>query len=124
MDISNGEMADLVRRILPKERLAGSAIYWYKRLIPQGAPVRAGRETYTMPFDGTLVFIDLAPNANWAHPCVYILVNVATLATQVIDSSFPPDFGPTGDDQGVVLQAGPEPPHDRHRKAADSHTDN
>lgn len=24
--------------------------------------------------DATLVFLDLAPEANWAHPCVYLLV--------------------------------------------------
>lgn len=117
MDISNGEMADLVRRVLPAERLERSAIYWHKRVIPKDAPVRVGPQTFTMPFDGTFVFIDLAPGANWAHPCVYILVNSNLLATQVIDSSFPPAFGPTDDDQVVVLQTGPEPLHNRHRRA-------
>jgi hypothetical protein len=119
MDISNGEMADLVGRVLSAEQLERSAIYWHKRVIPKDAPVRAGPQTFMMPFDGTLVFIDLAPGANWAHPCVYILVNINTLATQVIDSSFPPAFGPSDDDPVVVLQTGPEPLHNRHRRAAD-----
>lgn len=113
MDISTGEMADLVRRILPKVQLEGSAIYWYKRVVPKGDPLRVGRQTFTMPFDGCLVFVDLAPGANWAHPCVYLLVGIDTLATQIIHSSFPPAARLVGDDP-VVLQPAPERPNDHH----------
>jgi hypothetical protein len=43
-----------------------------------------------MPFDGTAVFVDLAPGANWAHPCLFVLVDAATLAASVVEASLPP----------------------------------
>jgi hypothetical protein len=119
MDFSKGEMADLVRRVLPKAQLEGSAIYWYKRAIPKGESLRTGRRTLTMPFDGYVVFVDLAPGANWAHPCVYILVGIDSLTTQVVDSFFPPSTAQVGDDP-VVLQPAAERPEQHHGRLTDS----
>ncbi len=119
MDVSRSEMVDVVRRVLPMVQFERSAIYWYKRVIPKGEPLRAGPQTFTMPFDGYLVFVDLAPGANWAHPCNFVLVGIDALSTQVIDSSFPPAACLAGDDP-IVLQPAPKPRNDHRGRASDS----
>ena len=43
-----------------------------------------------MPFDGFLLFVDLSPLLNWAHPCKYLLVGQEGQDVEVVRASFPP----------------------------------
>ena len=90
MDIGERDMLELLRRVLTPEQIERSIIYWDRTTLAAGARITAGMATIAMPFAGTMVFVDLAPRANWAHPCLYVLVDYETLATQVVPGSFPP----------------------------------
>lgn len=113
MDIRDREILELVRRTLTPEQTERSLVYWDKRVRPAGARIQLGPETFPMPFEGTIVFVDLAPRANWAHPCLYILVETRTLATKVLEASLPPNMDESPETLIILLRYGQKPPHDR-----------
>ncbi len=65
-----------------------------------------------MPFDGMMVFVDLAPRANWAHPCLYLLVDGQSLSARVIPASIPPDIDQSDESYIMILDHGQVPPNE------------
>jgi hypothetical protein len=90
-----------------------SIIYWNARSLREGEEMIAGPQTLKMPFEGTVVFVDLSPRANWAHPCLFLFISRGTLQTRVVESSFPPLMDRLGDRWIVLLRFG-ENPTDEH----------
>jgi hypothetical protein len=90
MTVGKSEILDIVRTALSSGRLKASSVYWYKKELRAGDTAVSIPGMRAMPFDGTLVFVDLAPNANWAHPCLYLLIESKTLAVKVVEASLPP----------------------------------
>jgi len=119
MVISNDEILNLVLGKLSQEQIKQSFIYWDRRARPRGDPIKIGPQTFEMPFDGTMVFVDFAPRANWAHPCLYVFVNVETNYTQILEASFPPNIDPTDKSYIIILRFGKQPPHERYFSAFD-----
>lgn len=119
MDISNNEIRELVRGMLTPDQIERSFIFWYKKVFHKGERVDAGMPPLVMPFEGTLIFVDLAPRSNWAHPCLYILVENNTLSTKVLEGSLPPGFDQYDDNYIILLRYGHIPSNERHFNAYD-----
>lgn len=101
--------------------LGRAMVVWDHRLIDKGESFDIHHEKITMPFRGSLVFIDLKPRANWAHPCLYVLLPEnytdylkvgEKISQHPIKASFPPswywrqELPETAD---VIMKYGKEP---------------
>jgi hypothetical protein len=120
MTPTNSDMVNIISSSLSPEQLQCSFIYWHKKTIRRGEDVRLGLQTIVMPFEGTMVFVDLAPRSNWAHPCLYLLVDAITQEVKVTDASFPPAIDHSDLDYVIILRLGHEPLHERYFNAFDT----
>ncbi len=75
---------------IPAEQLRGAVLYLDRRALAPGEAVPTGRATLTADRPAALAFLDLAPEANWGHPCRYLLIDLATGAVQPADATHPP----------------------------------
>jgi len=114
MEMSKKTVLEIVRNTLSPEQIERSFIYWDRRSLKKGEQIKAGPQTITIPFDGTMIFVDLAPRFNWAHPCLYLLVNERDLRTEVAKASFPPYSNEFPETFIIILRYGEEPPHERY----------
>lgn len=80
----------MIRAHLTPDQIREAVIYRDLKTISAGERVVVGSQAHIMPFDGILLFADLAPQFNWAHPCLFILVQDGGPATKLIKASFPP----------------------------------
>lgn len=113
MDVGKNTVLDIIYKTLNPKQIESSIIYWDKRIIEKGNKIRVGLKEISMPFNGMTIFVDLAPKLNWAHPCLYLLVNVENLYTNVIEASFPPYLGEFPATSVIVLRYGKKPINDR-----------
>lgn len=95
--------------VLDSSQIKRSFVYWNARTLKEGEEITAGPQTLKMPFEGTVVFVDLSPRANWAHPCLYLFIGYGTPQTRVVKSSFPPPMDRPGDKWIVILRFGKNP---------------
>jgi hypothetical protein len=114
MKIDKTRVLEVIRSTLSAEQLKGSLVFWDTRVHEEGEELGIGSQTLTMPFAGTLVFVDLAPAYNWAHPCLYIFIDRITEKTQVMKESFPPFMGTPDENYVILLRYGEIPPHERY----------
>jgi hypothetical protein len=119
MDLDKKTVLAIVRNILSPAQLKGSLIFWDKRIHEKGEGIRLGLGTTPMPFRGTMVFVDLAPKSNWAHPCQYVLIDSISHDTRVISASFPPAPDAADEQYIIILRYGKAPPHERYFSAFD-----
>jgi hypothetical protein len=84
------EIARLAIAAIPAEQLRGAVLYLDRRTIAPGEAVPTGRDTLTADRPAALAFLDLAPAANWGHPCRYLLIDLATGAVRAADATHPP----------------------------------
>lgn len=119
MKLSKEQLLKLVRAEIDPVDIERSCIYWDQSILRQGQPVRMGPQKVPMPFDGTVVFIDLAPQANWAHPCCYLLVAEDGTRTELVEASFPPYSGAFPASYTIILRYGKQPPHERYFQVFD-----
>jgi hypothetical protein len=108
VEFTEPDIADVARSSLTDEELQSAVVYWYSPLVregeqPIGLPV-------AMPFTGAVVFVDLFPVKNWAHPCRYLLVEPVTRRVTVVPASLPPTIDTTDERFVVVLRHGEPPP--------------
>ena len=114
MEPDKNTVLKIIRGILTPAQLKGSFIFWEKRVHEEGEEVRTGLQTITMPFKGTMVFVDLAPRSNWAHPCIYIFINCVTHDSQIIKASFPPAIDEADEKYIIILRFDKTPLHERY----------
>lgn len=103
MELSNSQIIETINNCLGPEEISSSIIYWYKKILRQGEDVKIGRQVTIMPFEGTMIFVDLTPHANWGHPCFYIFIDVHAVNTRIIGGSLPPDID-RSDESYVMIQ--------------------
>lgn len=120
MKPTNNDMVNIISSSLSPEQIQCSFIYWHKKIIRQGEDVRLGVHTIAMPYEGTMVFVDLAPRSNWAHPCLYLLVDAMTEEVTVIEASLPPAIDHSDLDYVIILRLGHEPQHERYFSVFDT----
>ncbi len=117
--IGKSAILGIVHKTLSPDQLKASFVYWDSRIRPAGEAIQAGPLTLTMPFDGMLVFVDLAPRYNWAHPCLCLMVDLHDLHVHVAPASFTPYMHGFPDTVTIVLRYGQEPPHGRYFRISD-----
>ncbi len=103
----------IINSLIRQEDIRRSLIYWYKKTLGEGEEIRIGPQTMAMPFEGTIVFVDLAPGANWAHPCLYLLIDSQSLEARVVEASFPPGIDQSDENYIPILRYGEKPEHER-----------
>ncbi len=113
MEFDKNTVLKIVRDILTPEQLKGSLIFWDKRVHEEGEEIGIGLQTIVMQFPGTMVFVDLAPAYNWAHPCLYIFIDSIGEKTHIIEASFPPAIGTADEDYVIPISFGDIPSHER-----------
>jgi hypothetical protein len=114
MDLDKNTVLEIIRNILTPVQLKRSLIYWDKKVRQQGEEIKIGLQTISMPFTGTMVFVDLSPAYNWAHACLYIFLDRSGEKTQVTEGSFPPFTGTPEESYVILLRYGDIPPHERY----------
>jgi hypothetical protein len=117
MELDKTTVLKIIRDILTSAQLKSSLVFWDKRVHEEGEEMRIGVQTTSMPFRGTMVFVDLAPRSNWAHPCLYVFIDCDTHDTQIITASFPPALDAADENYIIMLRYGKTPPHERYFSA-------
>lgn len=105
-------IVETARAALGAGRVAHSVVYWNAQTLKEGEEVLSGLQTLRMPFEGTVVFVDLAPTANWAHPCLYLFIHSGAQEVSAVESSFPPAMDRPGGKWTVILRDGKPPDED------------
>ena len=90
MQISKSQILDVIHQNLSAEHIEGSFIYWDSKIRIREEQVQIGPQTYQFKYDSILIFADLAPFFNWAHPCLYLFLDINNLAVEIINASYPP----------------------------------
>ena len=114
MNLTNSEILEIIYNNLSKEDLNHSFIYWHKKIFSKGEKITSGSNTIEMPFEGTLVFADLSPEANWAHPCLFILIDSKGFEVQLSKASFPPNVDQSDLSYIILLRYGLIPPNEHY----------
>lgn len=100
-----GRILDVVGQCIGKGDIKNSYIYWYDKVIRQGTAIKTGLQSVEMPFDGTMVFVDLAPGSNWAHPCMYLFISPEN-KIKTFRSFFPPSIDDTDKHYLLIMKRG------------------
>ena len=108
MSTKKGEVIELVRKSVQADQLKRSVVYWDSRVIKSGTTVDLGGQQHNILYDCTLAFVDLAPNFNWAHPCLHLLIREDKSEAEQVKDSFPPRRRGFPDDFKVILRFGKE----------------
>jgi hypothetical protein len=119
MKIDKTRLLEIVRHTLSPEQLKKSLIFWDKRIHEEGETIRIGLQSVPMPFRGIMIFVDLAPDYNWAHPCLYLFFDCKAEKTQTIRASFPPAIPLDNENYVILLRFGDIPPDERYFFAFD-----
>src|SRR3954468_2356953 len=88
--LDEDRVAAIVRNHLNESEAASSIVRWDTAPKRAGEPLRFGRRHYEMPFDGHFVFVDLVPQADWAHRPRVLLIDSETERVDAFDVDFPP----------------------------------
>lgn len=75
---------------LGEPEVKNARIYWDRRSFDKSTPYYIGNSPVNMSYDYRVVFIDLAPGANWGHPCEYIFIDSDTGNPDLIKGYAPP----------------------------------
>jgi len=75
---------------LSVEERERTIIYYDEQEIPRGSKIRLGHSDIEVPWNATVVFIDLRPGANWGHECRYILINNKSKEIKTTPADMPP----------------------------------
>lgn len=87
------DWAEIARKAIaaiPAEQLHDAVLYLDRRVIAPGEAVSIGRDTLTAERPSALAFLDLAPEANWGHPCRYLLIDLETGVVRATEATHPP----------------------------------
>ncbi len=67
-----------------------STVYLDQRIISPNEPLQIEKKTLRMPYSVGVLFVDLEPELNWGHRCLYLLVNLETGEVESIKATHPP----------------------------------
>ena len=93
MRITRDDALRIALDTLSEEEKKKAVIYWDRRSFNKDTPYFIGFEPVHMPFDYRVVFIDLAPRANWGHPCQYVFIDMNTGNSDLYKKRSPPMGG-------------------------------
>ena len=101
-----------IRNHIPTEQLEQAEVHWDPRVIQAGTTVDLGGPEREMSYDSTLALVDLAPNYNWAHPCLMVLIREGGNEGEVVEASFPPRSRGYPKTFQLILKNGKEVPEE------------
>jgi hypothetical protein len=90
MPLSFEQCASILKDHLNLDELNHGAAYAAEAPIPVGERLRFSRIMIDVPWPAHLGFVDREPQANWGHPCRYILINRETGELASFEARFPP----------------------------------
>jgi len=90
MSMTREELIPAIKSELNSGILNNAAVYVLAFPLHGGVPVEINRQSIVPDKNAQLLFVDLKPGANWAHPCRYLLID--DNGTRSFDGSFPPDI--------------------------------
>lgn len=94
--LSPQDILEILAQNLSPAEMDSSVIVWIGAFLEKDDSFNAGLETLRMPFHGTVVFVDLHPGTNFAHPCKYFLIAASTHTTFMLEAALPPTWISTG----------------------------
>lgn len=65
-------------------------VYFDERALATGDIINTGAKSIIVGQTSHMIFIDLVPQANWGHPCLYILMGVDGKGLVREDGTMPP----------------------------------
>lgn len=93
VDPSPAALEALVLHELGDDERRESVVYSSGEVRPAGGVLELAGHQLTAGDDFLVCFVDLAPGANWAHRCRYLVAGVSAGVTSV-PADWPPAFGP------------------------------
>jgi hypothetical protein len=102
-ELDKQRIITILEKYLTRQEFESSLLLWNQRRLSGGVYFQAGNQEIQMPFDGTVVFVDLHPGANFAHPCKYVQIDLTTGNAVVTDASLPPKWA---SESGVLRRPG------------------
>ena len=90
MTLSWEQITERLLASLPAGERETSVVYLDERFLPPGAAVQIDGEETCVPWPAAVAFVDLEPEANWAHDCRYLLIHAETGEYESIAARFPP----------------------------------
>jgi hypothetical protein len=84
------EAANLARAQLTDDERRSAIAYLDKRELAAGSVLTIDERDAPVPNRSVVAFVDKVPQANWGHPCRYLLIDLDSGAISSIDAQFPP----------------------------------
>lgn len=110
--------ADAQNRARAQNRDTVTNAFLHREVLASGQQLNAAALRVSLARDTVLVFVDLAPTCNWAHPCEYHLYDANTGDLyQTVEASLPPAQLATNPQATTTLRA-PVQPIDREKLRA------
>jgi hypothetical protein len=88
--VGDADIERVVRAMTHEKRCV---VHWDGALRATGEQVPGVPLDWPMPFTGHFVFVDLAPEANWGHPALYLAVSPDGGRVESVAREFPPFAG-------------------------------
>src|SRR3954465_7925631 len=88
--MTKDEIIASIRSGISGDELKRSVIYLSEHLLQEGTIAQINNQPVPIEHTGILVFADLQPGANWAHPCRYLLIDKSNRKVKTYESHFPP----------------------------------
>jgi len=114
------EVITIITPFLSESEFTHALVYWNTACLAPGDSVCIGNRDLAITEPGMWVFMDLMPEANWAHPCRYLLITLADRSVTPIEGHLPPFRGGIPDTVQLVLRYGKRPANDRDFRIFDS----
>ncbi len=114
IEISEAGLLAFVKKELDRSDIENSIIYWDSRIIDKNEQIRSGKKSFSYPYKSYLLFVDLAPRANWGHPCIFFIIDENGNQFEMRREEFPPYYGEYPESWTVLLRYGEKPPHNRY----------
>jgi hypothetical protein len=112
MSLSIQQITDRALSSISGDERQHAAVYIDPSTYQPGSKIRVGRAEIRVSSPTVALFLDMAPGANWGHPCRYLLVDATSGDVRAVDSEFPPapeklrliDRGPVTEDWRLLTQ--------------------
>lgn len=86
---SREELMSVLVRVAGNDTLGDAVVYVCQIILQPGHPYQFARHSIKVSKPSVLLFIDLKPEANWGHECLYLTYDGKDV--NKIRANFPPD---------------------------------
>ena len=113
MPINKLTLIELLQNVLSKDAIKQSMIFIDTKIHSEGTEVTYPKTNFTYPYDGFMVFVDLKPELNWGHDCLYLFIKSDLSQLTKVKSTLPPYQGDYPETYSLMLRYGSKP-NDEH----------